>query len=387
MDLDLTTAHPHVSERVGPLEISSVSAPTVAPLPEPVVKVFAERGHRLHHQAWHSVRQAWPILDAAKQARIEELGWKPPRASADYLRGKNSRPATGNGSGEDFLFMHRQMIALFRAEMKKAGADANIAWVVPPAPGEPEDAPPMWDLPIPVLAKRIGALKSDEYYWSRLRWWDREFKDPSRLRTLTLAELGSLIEYSIHNDMHMRWSATPIDPETGKPTAMGRESWDLSKKWDSPKYDWLGEFYSSHVNPFFWRLHGWVDDRIDDWFRAHEDAHPGQVRRTTVGGVQWFAPGAWVVAGDPWAGPDHGGHGHGANAPDEHAGHDHGGHGSHGDHGDHGAMNPIRAMEEVIAILFPKPAETLRAGVALDGVTTPRQLDRSIFGAWFGVGL
>jgi hypothetical protein len=29
--------------------------------------------------------------------------------------------------------------------------------------------------------------------------------------------------------------------------------------------DWLGTFFSSHVNPIFWKLHGWVDDLIDRW--------------------------------------------------------------------------------------------------------------------------
>ena len=24
------------------------------------------------------------------------------------------------------------------------------------------------------------------------------------------------------------------------------------------------------ANPVFWRLHGWIDDRINDWFAAHE---------------------------------------------------------------------------------------------------------------------
>jgi len=54
-----------------------------------------------------------------------------------------------------------------------------------------------------------------------------------------------------------------VDPASGAPGA--RPTFDFSEKWSSPKYDYLGEFYSSHVNPIFWRLHGWVDDRIDDW--------------------------------------------------------------------------------------------------------------------------
>jgi len=68
----------------------------------------------------------------------------------------------------------------------------------------------------------------------------------------------------------------------------------------------LGDFYSSHVNPVFWRLHGWVDDRIEDWFAAHEAAHPGEVQRTDVGGLPWFHGKNWVEHDQPWAKPQQG---------------------------------------------------------------------------------
>ncbi len=58
------------------------------------------------------------------------------------------------------------------------------------------------------------------------------------------------------------------------------------------------------MNPVFWRFHGWIDDRIEDWFRAHERFHPGEVSRLEVNGVPWFAPGRWVEVDDPWLGPD-----------------------------------------------------------------------------------
>ncbi len=66
--------------------------------------------------------------------------------------------------------------------------------------------------------------------------------------------------------MHMRWSAEPdaIRPDVD-PTSPG----DIDTRWDDPSYDWLGDTYSSHVNPIFWKLHGWVDDRIEDWRLAH----------------------------------------------------------------------------------------------------------------------
>ena len=54
----------------------------------------------------------------------------------------------------------------------------------------------------------------------------------------------------------------------GEPANRG--DFDFDEKWDDPKYDYLGDFHSSHVNPMFWRLHGWVNDRIEDWYNAHE---------------------------------------------------------------------------------------------------------------------
>lgn len=339
----------------------------VIPLPPSVVAVFAARHHRLHHAVWHSVRQMWsdPELSGGQRARIESLGWKPARPATEYTTGGASkRPCITNGSGEDFLFMHRQMIAQFRSEMRKAGADPMIQWVIPPDGGAPVSSgyavPPAWEEPpTSGFGRRIAALKTDEYYWSRMRWWDREFKDPTRLRGLTLGELGSLIEFSIHNDMHMRWSSEPRDP-AGTPGA--REDWDIDPRWDDPKYDWLGEFYSSHVNPIFWRLHGWVDDRIDDWFAAHEEAHPGQVVRMEHGGVTWFARGRWVVTSDPWPGPpamDHGHHGHGG-----------------------GMMPGMKEMEEVMGILFPPPPPSAEPMVA--GTAAPRVSRRR---TWFGSGM
>jgi len=61
----------------------------------------------------------------------------------------------------------------------------------------------------------------------------------------------------------------------------------ISTKWDAPAYDYLGDTYSSHVNPIFWKLHGWIDNRIEDWKNEHG----------ITGEIQW--KGTWV-------GPMHG---------------------------------------------------------------------------------
>src|SRR5262249_9246209 len=134
---------------------------------------------------------------------------------------------------------------------------------------------------------------------------------------------------SVHNDMHMRWSGVLRDPETNVPVPAGHRASDFAEKWNTPKFDDLADFYSSHVNPIFYKLHGWIDNRIEDWFSAHEQAAPGSVKRRVVDGVQWFEKGKWVQLDAPWIGP---------------AGHQH--------HGG-GSSNAVETMKNVILLLDP----------------------------------
>jgi hypothetical protein len=308
----------------------------VIPLPDATRAMLAGAGHRLWHLIWHTVRGGWLRgLRMAQKRDIHRLGWAP-GAPSDVADARAAVDAYGpiltNGSGEDFLFMHRQMIKMVA---DSAGAAAPKPWpgipapgpiVIDPDPGDPRPqfppagnpngfaVPPAWHDPDnPVDNHRLPALKSDSYYYARMNSWDREFKNPAFLAGLSLGALGALLEFTVHNAMHMRWSAIPHDPVTGEPLPGGRPDDELDGKWLLPDYDYLREFFSSHVNPVFWRLHGWVDDRINDWFAAHQTAHPGAVREIAHGGVKWFATGDWVKCADPWSGPPgqiHHGHPH-----------------------------------------------------------------------------
>ena len=83
---------------------------------------------------------------------------------------------------------------------------------------------------------------------------------------MSLGQLGSLLEFTIHNYMHMRWAAQPMG---NRPNATPGEHETIPEKWDNVEYDYLGDTYSSHVNPIFWKLHGWIDNRIEDWRRTN----------------------------------------------------------------------------------------------------------------------
>ncbi|MGK9429104.1 hypothetical protein ACSSTO_03950 [Bacillus atrophaeus] len=318
----------------------------VIPLPNNVRDLLASRHHRLHHAVWHSVRNRWLSLTESQRQQIRALEWRP--GGMEFERpslSKKGDPILNNGSGEDFLFMHREMIR----EVHSMMTHPIKGWTAIPAPGsfiiEQEFAsshptfhhsgnpdgfavPKAWINNLDEETnRRIKYIKTDGFYWSRMRWWDREFKNSQYLSTLTLGELGALIEWSVHNDMHMRWASVPRDPSTGEPLPEGRKDNDIDKVWDTPDYDFLGDFYSSHVNPIFWRLHGWIDDRIGDWFQAHEKAHPGEVKQSRIKGVPWFKKGKWVHSEHPWSGPAMSKRGH----------HD------------------IEKMEKVICILYGEP--------------------------------
>lgn len=315
-------------------------------LPGVVRDVFASRRHRLHHALWHGLRDLWnhsSTLEGAKKA-IQDLSWRPPRPALRWLSG-GWMPETTNGSGIDFLYMHREMIAEFDKEMVKIGENPHVGWEVVPEPGRLAsthpgiEVPPEWNLPdgLKWLQRRFAVVKSDEFYWSRMRWWDRDFHNHSYLRTITLGQLGSLLETSIHNDMHMRWAATPTDPETGEVLVLGRPETSIDQKWDLPTYDFLGETYSSHVNPIFWRLHKWVDRIIDEWFDAHDSHAPGEVSKVKINGVDWYESKKWIETDSPWS------------SPNAHAHHD------------------VNTMEKIYRLLYPQ----ISAEVSIEKATSP----------------
>lgn len=261
--------------------------------------------------------------------------------------------------------MHRRMIGEVTAKLRSLGLQPIKSWNSPPVPVRTSvnldgfSVPPSWDHQLPTDNDRdrkiFDIIKSDEYWASRMSFLDRKFKNPDYLATLTLDQLGAKIEWLIHNPMHIRWSSRQLDPISGALLPSGRAEPDIDDKWIKREvsetgpggqvikrvtyYDDLNDTLSSHVHPVFWRLHGWVDDRINDWFAAHERVHPGEVVRNQTDGVPWFATGKWVAVAAPWVGPA-GMHGHG-----EH---------SHGDHkhGGDSLEEQVRKMERAHQLIF-----------------------------------
>jgi hypothetical protein len=160
------------------------------------------------------------------------------------------------------------------------------------------------DYPVPEFSdSELEEVKSMDYFEQFIEPWERQYTNPDYLRSVTLGQLGSDMEFTIHNDMHMRW-AGPSSVGYRPSTSTVQE---IDGQWDSPAYDYLGDTYSSHVNSIFWKIHGWVDDRIEDWKREHNIAGEIQWKGTWIGAADHFhihlndvefAPGKAVASGD-----------------------------------------------------------------------------------------
>lgn len=254
----------------GDVQKISVKEQRQAPLPRQVTEMMAKREHRMHHWLWHEVRNNWHDYPRGVQSRLDDLGWRPPRPLMD----EQGQPDLRNHAGEDFLYMHRQMIADVNAILAEVG-DPDYkrveGWTIVPPPGDPDyPVPPAWFNPTMesfLPFSRLRRLKSDVFYYKRFVYWQKVFTDPNFLRRVSLGELGVLIELTIHNMMHLRWGAPPGSsfPSPEDPT----QGETIPPEWDDPRYDFLVETYSSHVNPIFWKLHGWIDDRVEEWKGAN----------------------------------------------------------------------------------------------------------------------
>ena len=288
--------------------------PGIALIPS-ALNHLSSKSHRLMHMVFHTLRGVWhepKIIEHRSQ--IAELGWelKRPPFTADNILDVN------NGAGEDFLFMHRKMISMVKRNYEKEKIPYIESWKAIPGSGSPQFfyserddpaapgmkkyyldiqksgnmIPPSYTSANFSSSEALIFLKSYNYFAGVMSQLERVFKNKNYLSSLSLGALGNMLEFVIHNQMHMRWSSVSRDPISGEP--MERKDYDFNEKWDNAKYDYLGDFYSSHVNPLFWRLHGWIDDRIEDWYSAHESTEPGVIERYENKGVPWYKPCKWV---------------------------------------------------------------------------------------------
>ncbi|MGH3921836.1 MAG: hypothetical protein ACRDTT_02990 [Pseudonocardiaceae bacterium] len=313
--------------------------PGVALIPD-AIDMLASRRHRLRHAVWHTVRGQWHALKGNDEAvkEIKAFGWWPGRPPFLETRALDLE----NGAGEDFLYMHRKMILMLEDVYARASESPPAGWTALPVASVPQTVyneatvdgaktfvfdPDASGFMVPPPARDDDIdrmMKSPAFLNGVMRPLSTLFRSPRFLSAMTLGQLGNLLEWTIHGWMHIRWTHTRYDPATGD--AIGRVSlFDIDPKWDDPSNDDLGDFYSSHVHPTFWRLHGWIDARINDWARVNAD----RITPATVDEVPWFAAdGQLVKVSDPFYWPA-----------------DHHHHSSGGEEAD------VRVMEEVMGIM------------------------------------
>lgn len=230
--------------------MATAPKPYVEELDIDIKQYLAKKDMRMHHGLWHYVRVAWPVITPARQVELEKAGFRPPRLREQFL------------SGIDFLAMHRKMLKEIHEQFPKASVPGG--WN--PIPFNPHD--PDWPMPstydqIPEPAwKEPAATKhfeQESHQFPPLRPKGEEISSLARTkyRGMSLDYLGRRIENGIHDWMHIHWSAEPwFKAEKGQHI-------------DDVRNDWLASPYASHVNVRFWKIHGWINDRVNDWAHAN----------------------------------------------------------------------------------------------------------------------
>jgi hypothetical protein len=218
-------------------------------LPKEIKHYLGSKDMRMHHGLWHYVRVAWPVITPARQLELEKAGFKPPRLQEQFL------------SGIDFLAMHRKMISEVHRQFSASAIPSG--WNPIPFRPDPEwPVPPTYDgIPEPAW-KEPEATKHFEQEAHRFPTLPKGEEKSSLARhiyqSMSLDYLGRRIENGIHGWMHIHWSSDPW--------FKGNKGQDIN----DIRNDWLASPYASHVNVHFWKIHGWINDRVDDWARANE---------------------------------------------------------------------------------------------------------------------
>jgi len=228
-------------------------------------KDMGDRSHRLWHDFWHSTRNSWHKLSAEQRAFFERLDprWVPPR----LLGVPEGEVATAaydpkqNNAGEDFLYMHHSMMKGLFQSFGQAKLACPEPWQEIPKRGNRT-----WPIEKPC---EENDAKSDKAY-AQMDAWRKQFQSPDYLKARSLGEVGYLLENTLHNNLHMRFATCAAPAGLGdRPEITPATMAHGLEPFDSPKYNWLADSYSAHVNPTFWKLHGLVENVLFAWLKAN----------------------------------------------------------------------------------------------------------------------
>jgi len=203
--------------------------------------MLASQAMRQHHEFWHLGRQ-WNNLDNETRTFLEQRQYHAPRQ------------ARTPGAGLDFLGMHRNMISMVNQQLATLHYPTYPqvqGWH--PIPFNHADI----DYPMPPVWPGAEAFVRDAKSLAATNYWQQavtqRYENNNWLATQSIDAVGTEIEQGIHNWLHVHWASEPWFRE-----GQGKDENDV-------RNDFLGSTYSSHVNKRFWKLHGWIDNRITQW--------------------------------------------------------------------------------------------------------------------------
>lgn len=232
-----------------------------------IENIFAGRPHRLQHALWHAVRGGLSTENLSEVKAAYGPVWV---QNHPLCPPPENNPGTRayNPVGEDFLFMHHEMVMLLRAALAASGQKCISPWTAIPDPKH-------WPLP----DKSTNGPKSSQAY-NFLKNWDGWIHDEKWLSQISLSQLGWALEFTIHNNLHMRYATErpPVKFQAANAADDGAQIpmngvYPADWKFDDPAYNWLADPYGAAVNPTFWKIHGYVDNAIQLWLQANHKTH------------------------------------------------------------------------------------------------------------------
>lgn len=209
---------------------------------------LAAPDHREWHYQWHQTFKT-PPRPQAEGAKLRAWGLaKAGEDAAAYSERMARFP------GESFLFMHRQMIRMLQLEMTALGLPCVAPWEAVPATA----LDPAWPIP-----QAVGADDEDQEIFDAqmraVRVEAAKFEDPDFLKRVSLDELGTRLQGSLHIMLHTVYQNR--EEQRARDCAGPEET--------SPTCDDMGSNRSSQVNIYFWKLHGYIDGLLGRWLALH----------------------------------------------------------------------------------------------------------------------
>lgn len=230
-----------------------------------VVNMLSSKEHRDWHYYWHSIRRELSFDLNNLPPSIErleglvQLGWielsetKNSYSKADFTDFIKNHSAGGKLAGEDFLYMHRQMIKMLQVEQGAKGKSCIAPWHKIPNSLLDEE----WPVPRAVyFSEQKKNIQYEQMELEAILFLAQNLQDESYLKTVSLNRLGIDIEDRIHGKLHILY-ASPFSQCINSMEDNSIECSDLSHD------------RSSHVNKYFWKLHGFIDQLIGDWLKAN----------------------------------------------------------------------------------------------------------------------